>query len=97
MDDPVTSDLRASSAYVRLRNVTKLYRSRRESIAAVSNINIDLAPGEFVSLIGPDGCGKSTLMSMVAGLIPVSSGTVSIAGRTVKKAQTEIGTVFSDP
>ena len=88
---------RAATAYVRLRNVTKLYRSRRESVPAVSNVSLDIQTGEFVSLIGPDGCGKSTLMSMVAGLIPVSSGTVSIAGRTVKKAQTEIGTVFSDP
>jgi NitT/TauT family transport system ATP-binding protein len=97
MNDPVTADQRSAPAYVRLRNVTKLYRSRRESIAAVSNINLDIATGEFVSLIGPHGSGKSTLMSMVAGLIPVSSGTVSIAGRTVKKAQTEIGTVFADP
>ncbi len=83
--------------YVRLRNVTKLYRSRRESVAAVSNVSLDIGTGEFVSIIGPHGSGKSTLMSMVAGLIPVSQGTVSIAGRTVKKAQTEIGTVFSDP
>ncbi|HUZ77101.1 MAG TPA: ABC transporter ATP-binding protein [Chloroflexota bacterium] len=83
--------------YVRLRNVTKLYRSRRESVAAVSNISLDIGTGEFVSIIGPHGSGKSTLMSMMAGLIPVSQGTVSIAGRTVKKAQTEIGTVFSDP
>jgi NitT/TauT family transport system ATP-binding protein len=97
MNEPVSADQRSAAAYVRLRNVTKLYRSRRESIAAVSNINVDIITGEFVSIIGPNGCGKSTLMSMVAGLIPVSSGTVSIAGRTVKKAQTEIGTVFSDP
>ncbi len=97
MNEPVSADQPSAAAYVRLRNVTKLYRSRRESIAAVSNINLDIASGEFVSLIGPHGCGKSTLMSMVAGLIPVSSGTVAIAGRTVKKAQTEIGTVFSDP
>ncbi len=97
MNEPVTTDQPSAAAYVRLRNVTKLYRSRRESIAAVSNINLDIATGEFVSLIGPHGCGKSTLMSMVAGLIPVSQGTVSIAGRTVKKAQTEIGTVFADP
>lgn len=96
MNEPST-DQRLATAYVRLRNVTKLYRSRRESVAAVSNVNADIATGEFVSLIGPHGCGKSTLMSMVAGLIPVSSGTVAIAGRTVKKAQTEIGTVFSDP
>jgi len=97
MNDPVTTEQRSAPPYVRLRNVTKLYRSRRESIAAVSNVNLDIATGEFVSLVGPHGSGKSTLMSMVAGLIPVSSGTVSIAGRTVKKAQTEIGTVFPDP
>ena len=97
INEPAAADQRSAAAYVRLRNVTKLYRSRRESVAAVSNITLDLGTGEFVSIIGPHGSGKSTLLSMVAGLIPVSSGTVSIAGRTVKKAQTEIGTVFSDP
>jgi len=97
MNEPASAEQRSTAAYVRLRNVTKLYRSRRESIAAVSNINLDIATGEFVAILGPEGSGKSTLMSMVAGLIPVSSGTVSIAGRTVKKAQTEIGTVFPDP
>jgi len=97
MNEPAMADQRSAAVYVRLRNVTKLYRSRRESIAAVSNVSLDMATGEFVSIIGPRGSGKSTLMSMVAGLIPASSGTVSIAGRTVKKAQTEIGTVFPDP
>jgi NitT/TauT family transport system ATP-binding protein len=97
INEPVSADQRSAAMYVRLRNVTKLYRSRRESVAAVSNVSLDIGTGEFVSIIGPHGSGKSTLMSMVAGLIPVSQGTVSIAGRTVKKAQTEIGTVFSDP
>jgi len=97
MNDSLTADQRSVPAYVRLRNVTKLYRSRRESVAAVSNVSLDIGTGEFVSILGPHGSGKSTLLSMVAGLIPVSSGTVAIAGRTVKKAQTEIGTVFPDP
>jgi NitT/TauT family transport system ATP-binding protein len=97
MNETKAAEPRPSSAYVKLRNVTKLYRSRRESVAAVSSINLDIDTGEFVAIIGPRGCGKSTLMAMVAGLVPASSGTVSIAGRTVKKAQTEIGTVFADP
>ena len=88
VNEPAATDQRSAAVYVRLRNVTKLYRSRRESVAAVSNISLDINTGEFVALIGPHGAGKTTLMSMVAGLIPASSGTVSIAGRTVKKAQT---------
>ena len=97
MNETASPEQRSAAVYVKLRNVTKLYRSRRESVAAVSNVNLDIATGEFVSILGPKGCGKTTLMSMVAGLAPASSGTVSIAGRTVKKAQTEIGTVFADP
>ncbi|MDE3075810.1 MAG: ATP-binding cassette domain-containing protein [Chloroflexota bacterium] len=97
INDSAAADQPAVTAYVRLRNVTKLYRSRRESVAAVSNVTLDIGTGEFVSIVGPKGCGKTTLLSMVAGLVPVSSGTVSVAGRTVKKAQTEIGTVFADP
>ena len=97
INEAAAAEQRASTPYVRLRNVTKLYRSRRESVAAVANINLDIGAGEFVSILAPKGSGKTTLLSMVAGLVPVSSGTVAIAGRTVKKAQTEIGTVFADP
>ena len=54
---------------------------------AVKGINLNVADGEFIVLVGPSGCGKSTLLRMVAGLETVTSGTVSIGGRNVNKAE----------
>jgi len=52
---------------------------------AVSDVNLDVAEGEFLVLVGPSGCGKSTCLRAVAGLEPVSSGTILIGGRDVTR------------
>ena len=67
-------------ARVQLKNVWKVYD--REN-AAVKNVSLDIADGEFMVLVGPSGCGKSTTLRMVAGLEDISSGVVSIDGKTV--------------
>jgi multiple sugar transport system ATP-binding protein len=66
-------------ATVTINNVRKSYGSQE----VIHGVSIDIADGEFVTLVGPSGCGKSTLLRMVAGLEPISSGTVSIGGRVV--------------
>ncbi|MFI5357082.1 MAG: ABC transporter ATP-binding protein [Opitutales bacterium] len=60
---------------------------------------IDLAarPGEFVSLIGPSGCGKSTLLRLIAGLSPVTSGRISVAGHEPSAEAAELAFVFQEP
>jgi NitT/TauT family transport system ATP-binding protein len=58
---------------------------------------LQVADGEFVSLLGPSGCGKSTVLTMVAGLVPVSGGEIRIDGVPVARPQTNIGFVFQDP
>jgi NitT/TauT family transport system ATP-binding protein len=50
---------------------------------AIASASLTVATGEFLSIVGPSGCGKSTLLQIVAGLLPASSGTVSVAGRPV--------------
>ncbi len=47
----------------------------------LKDINISMAPGEFLVLVGPSGCGKSTLLSCISGLTDISSGTIRIAGK----------------
>lgn len=61
---------------VRCRAVTKVFEHTTPEIIAVDGVNLDVAPGEFVVILGPSGCGKSTLLSMIAGLEPLTSGTI---------------------
>ncbi|HET8672879.1 MAG TPA: ABC transporter ATP-binding protein [Thermoleophilaceae bacterium] len=79
---------------VRVRNVAKAYRVGSNWLPAVQEIDIDIAPGEFVSIVGPSGCGKSTLLKIVAGLIPPTGGEVEVDGRRVAGPTTEAGVVF---
>jgi NitT/TauT family transport system ATP-binding protein len=57
---------------------------------------MNIEPGEFVSVVGPSGCGKSTLMLMIAGLLPTSTGTLSVGGKPVKRPITDVGIAFQD-
>ncbi|MFZ1950786.1 MAG: hypothetical protein WB037_22270 [Pseudolabrys sp.] len=62
--------------FVRIKNVDKIYKARGRALKTVDSISRDLHGGEFVSIVGPPGCGKNTLMMMVmvvAGHVPVSS------------------------
>src|SRR5882672_12277093 len=68
------------------RNVTKRFANRRQGlVVAVEGVSLAIADGEVVSLIGPSGCGKRTLLNMGAGLDPVSSGQVWVDGELVTR------------
>jgi NitT/TauT family transport system ATP-binding protein len=58
------------------------------------NFNLDLQEGEFVSIFGPNGCGKSTFINLISGIIPIDSGTVLYDGKTI--AQTRLSYVFQN-
>lgn len=75
-------------------NVSKRYAARSGEILALDAVNLDIAEGEFVSIIGPSGCGKSTLLMIVSGLASKSSGSVKILGREVNAPYTDCGIVF---
>ncbi len=81
---------------VALRGVSKRFGN---GTLAVRDVDLDLAAGEFVSLLGPSGCGKSTLLRMIAGLGAPSAGTISWPGRDEASAGQgrELGFVFQDP
>jgi NitT/TauT family transport system ATP-binding protein len=77
--------------------VSKVYETRGDPILALEECSIDFEPGEFVSVVGPSGCGKSTLMLMVAGLIPITTGTITIGETRVTRPYTDLGIVFQEP
>ncbi|WEX90834.1 ABC transporter ATP-binding protein [Sinorhizobium garamanticum] len=61
---------------------------------AVQDVNLTVADGEFLAIVGPTGCGKSTILNAIAGLLKPASGTVSIDGAAVKGVQNDIGYLF---
>ncbi|MFD1395336.1 ABC transporter ATP-binding protein [Kroppenstedtia eburnea] len=65
-------------------HVTKAYLNREDEIQALEPVSFKIRPGEFVSLVGSSGCGKSTVLSLVAGLIQPTEGEVRIAGEKVE-------------
>jgi NitT/TauT family transport system ATP-binding protein len=80
---------------VRLRGVTKTYDT---GVAALGPLDLEVARGEFVSLLGPSGCGKSTALRLIAGLASPTSGTVDVARQRAETGGTHaIGFVFQEP
>ena len=69
-----------------LRNVEKTYSSVRGNVLALRDITLDVASGEFVSILGPSGCGKSTLLKCVGGLTDITGGVIEIEGAHVQSA-----------
>ena len=82
---------------IRISRVSKTFGEDTETpFRALKEVSVDIAAGEFVSVVGPSGCGKSTLMLMVAGLLKRSHGDITIAGQSVVKPITDVGIAFQD-
>ena len=88
---------------IRLENVEKVYRTDRIETIALSNVSLDVAEGEFVSIMGPSGSGKSTLLHVMGLLDAPTKGSVTLNGRKVesysdaalaKVRNAELGFVF---
>jgi putative ABC transport system ATP-binding protein len=72
-------------ALVEIRNVTKRYHKGGETITPLDDVNLNIDEGEFVSLMGASGTGKSTLLNLVASIDQVDNGTISVDGTDITK------------
>ena len=83
--------------YLEFSKVHKVYPTPKGPLTVVEDFDLKLRKGEFISLIGHSGCGKSTALTMVAGLNPISKGAIKLDGRGVEGADPERAVVFQSP
>lgn len=79
---------------VEFREATKRFG---EGPLVLDRLNLTVQPGEFVSLIGPSGCGKSTLLRLIAGLTPLTAGSLIVDRRSPDAAAADLAFVFQEP
>ncbi len=85
------------ASILEISEVSKTYDVDGENpVQALDRVTLDVAEGEFVSVIGPSGCGKSTLFNIVGGLIAQYEGSVRIDGHAVDGAHSDVGVVFQE-
>ena len=94
-------EARADLPAVQLRDVSVRYRAGRDGheLPALLGVDLEIAGGEFVSIIGPSGCGKTSLLRVIGGLLEPSSGAVAVLGAKPEVAQRRkrLGLVFQEP
>lgn len=85
------------SLVIEVKNLKKVYHSRGSSVHAVEDVSFDVYDGEFVTIVGHSGCGKTTILKILSGLLPKTSGIASINGKHVTGPHANIGIVFQTP
>ena len=85
------------NAYLELTKLTKSYPSPKGEAVIVKDVNFKFCKSEFVTVIGHSGCGKSTILMMVAGLSTVTSGGIILAGKELTGPGPDRGVVFQSP
>ena len=87
------------SVSLSLKNIHRLYVTDNEEVAAVSGVNLDVAPGEFLTFLGPSGCGKTTTLRMIAGFETPTGGSILVDGVDMTKVpanERNMGFVFQN-
>ena len=95
----MTADPADPPSIVSIRGVDKVFAGHAGRIVALEAVDLDIRPGELISLIGPSGCGKSTLLRVIGDLVQPSGGEVAVNGKTADEARRDrdYGMVFQAP
>ena len=95
--EPAVPDRSSDDRFVEFSQVVKVYPTPKGPQAVVDGFDLKMRKGEFVSIIGHSGCGKSTVLSMIAGLTEITDGVIVLDGREVASAGPDRGLVFQAP
>lgn len=89
--DPDAAVIRRAPVVIAFDHVSKSFRSRGAVTRAIDNITLSIPAGDFVSLVGPSGCGESTLLNLAAGLLKPDTGLLEYAGTSLAGPNTRVG------
>ncbi len=92
--DRIPAAAAAARPAIDVRGVAKRFD---DGVAAIEELDLAVAPNEFVSIVGLSGCGKSTLLRIIAGLIPCTAGSVEVEGEQVVAPRADVGLMFQRP
>ena len=82
---------------IRVSGVSRTFAGRSGTVEALREIELDVADGEFVAVLGRSGCGKSTLLRLISGLLPPTAGGVEVSGERVIGPRRDIAMMFQRP
>ena len=88
--------MQPSSALVQIKDLGRIYGTADKAVRALDSVSLDIAKGEFLTVLGPSGCGKSTLLNILAGFDTPTSGFALFDGGPIAGASPRRGVVFQD-
>ncbi|MEA5598068.1 nitrate ABC transporter ATP-binding protein [Rivularia sp. UHCC 0363] len=91
-----TIGVKSREPYLQIKDVSKVYPTKRGPYTVLDGVNLDVGQGEFICVIGHSGCGKSTLLNMVSGFNTPTSGEVTLEGRLITKPGPDRMVVFQN-
>ena len=86
-----------SNVMLDLKDLKKVYPTPKGDYVVLEDLNLQIMKEEFVTIIGHSGCGKTTMLSMIAGLNPISGGNIAVMGNPVKGPGPDRGVIFQSP
>ncbi len=86
----------SQNTILEIKNVSKVFHTKDKDVEAIRNVSFNVKEGEFISIIGASGCGKTTLLRLIAGLEKNYGGDILLDGKKVEKAGLDRGVIFQE-